>query len=287
MTEDVKNREMQFIQGLTEDLSSPVLIFPTSLKATMNIRHALMQEDLPNERLTRIISTEPVLSAHILRVGNSAAYNPEGKITTQLSKATVRLGYAKVRNLTIYVGLKQLTDHRKASTEISKYMDGIWKRSLRVSAWATVIAKQCTKVDPENAMLAALLHDVGKFYILNRAMHYQSLLMSQQELWEMVDAWRLNIGATILENWEISAEIRQAIQNMDNSSYENRFAPNLSDVLLAADLLDRHFDEKSPRKLNWDELPAVLKNLELNAEKSQELFEASKVELDLLLSSTD
>ncbi len=36
-----KSREFEFIEGLTAELSSNELIFPTSLNATMKIRHAL------------------------------------------------------------------------------------------------------------------------------------------------------------------------------------------------------------------------------------------------------
>lgn len=285
MTTNVKENEMQFIQGLTEDLSAPELIFPTSLKTTMSIRHALLQENLSNDNLAKIVGTEPVLSALILKLCNSAEYNQTGKLVTQLSAATMRLGFAKVRNLTIYVGLKQLTDNRKADSDISKYMEGLWKRSLRVSAWSFVIAKSTTKVNPDSAALTGLLHDVGKFYILNRAMHYQSLFTSRQELWDMVDAWRSNIGAAILENWEIPNEIRTAVQNIDNPSYENLGTANLSDVMVAADVLDAHFDETSTRKINWEAVHPILFHLGINAEIANEIAKASQVELEILLNS--
>ncbi|MET3109354.1 HD-like signal output (HDOD) protein [Oxalobacteraceae bacterium GrIS 1.18] len=66
--------EFEFIQGLTADLSAPVLIFPTSLSATMNIRRAIIQDNISNDTLARIIGAEPVLSAQILKLSNSAAF---------------------------------------------------------------------------------------------------------------------------------------------------------------------------------------------------------------------
>ncbi|PRC95039.1 HDOD domain-containing protein [Solimicrobium silvestre] len=285
MTTTVNNSEFEFIQGLTADLSAPVLIFPTSLKTTMNIRHAIIQDNISNDNLARIISTEPVLSAQVLKLSNSAAFNSTGKVTTELRKATMRLGFAKVRNLTIAVGMKQLAAHQDVNGEISVLMEGLWSRSLRVAALSHVIAQNLTKVNPDDAMLAGLLHDVGKFYILNRAKHYQSLFTSHQALWNVVDDWHSNIGAAILENWEVSDDIRNAVQNFGNPKYEHLGALDLTDVIVAADILDAHFDDRSKRKLNWDELPTVLLHLELDAEKSEQLRESTKIELDQLLGS--
>lgn len=279
------NNEFEFIQGLTADLSAPVLIFPTSLNATMNIRRAIVQDNMSNDTLARIIGAEPVLSAQILKLGNSAAFNPSGKINTELRTATMRLGYTKVKNLTIAVGMKQLTEHKDLNKEIAQLMEGLWNRSVRVAAFSYVLAKNYTKVNAENAMLTGLLHDVGKFYILNRANHYQSLFTSQRTLWNLVDAWHSNIGAAILENWEISDDIRNAVQNFGNIGYVHRGSFDLTDVLFAADFLDAHFDERSHRKLNWDALPAVIAKLELDEEKSEQLRELMKIELEAFLSA--
>lgn len=283
MVTKASNNEFEFIQGLTADLSAPVLIFPTSLKTTMNIRHAITQDNVSNDNLARIISTEPVLSAQILKMSNSAAFNQTRKINTELKVATMRLGFVKVRNLTIAVGMKQLTEHKEVNGEISQLMEGLWSRSLRVAALSLVIAKNATNVSPDNAMLAGLLHDVGKFYILNRAKHYQSLFTSHQALWNVVDAWHSNIGAAILENWEVSEEIRNAVQNFGNPEYVHNGTSDLTDVIVSADLLDAHFDERSHRRLNWEELPVVLKHLKVDVETSEQWHESAQIELDQLL----
>jgi len=279
------NKEFEFIQGLTEDLSSPTLIFPTSLSTTMNIRRAILHDDIANDTLARIIGTEPVLSAQILKLSNSAAFNPTGKINTELKTATMRLGYVKVRNLTIAVGMKQLTEHKDLNKEISGLMEGLWNRSIRVASFAYVLAKELTKVNADDAMLAGLLHDVGKFYILNRANHYQLLFTSQRTLWNLVDAWHSNIGAAILDNWEISDAIRNAVQNFGNAQYVHRGPLDLTEVLFAADLLDAHFDIHSSQEINWDELSPVLSRLNLTREIGEQLHEMMKAELENFLGS--
>ena len=278
------NKEFEFIQGLTEDLSGASLIFPTSLSATMNIRRAILQDNISNDALARIVGTEPVLSAQVLKLSNSAAFNPTGKVNTELRTATMRLGYQNVRNLTITVGMKQLTEHKELNKAFTEQMEGLWSRSIRVASFSSVLAKKLTRINADNAMLAGLLHDVGKFYILNRASQYQQLFTSQQALWNLVDAWHSNIGAAILENWEISDDVRNAVQNFGNPGHSHQGAFNLTDAIFAADILDAHFDERSNRKIDWKQLPEVLSKLELTEEKCEQLYELMKLELTTYLS---
>ena len=132
-------------------------------------------------------------------------------------------------------------------------------------------------------MLAGLLHDVGKFYILNRASYYQSLFTSQKALWNVVDAWHSSIGAAILENWDIPEDIRSAVQNFGNPDYNHTGVADLTDLIVAADLLDAHFDERSKQTINWEELPSSLARLSLNLEKSEQLIAYTKEELNMIL----
>jgi putative nucleotidyltransferase with HDIG domain len=285
MTTNVRESEFEFIQGLTADLSEAELIFPTSLKATMNIKYVISQGNMPEDRLARVISTEPVLFAQVLKLSNSAELNPSGKITTEAATALKRLGVLQVKNLALAVGTKQFNEHKELASDVSQLMDGLWIRSLRVATLSLVIARKMARLNADNALLAGLLHDVGKFYILNRAKHYEALFTSLQALWDMVDAWHSNIGAAILENWTVPDEIRHAVQNFNNPDYVHRGAIDLTEVLIAANLLDAHFENIPNRKINWDSPPPVLQHLALDAAKSEELRQASKVELDLLLSS--
>ena len=118
-----------------------------------------------------------------------------------------------------------------------------------------------------------------------RANHYQSLFISQRALWNVVDAWHSNIGAAILDNWAIAEDIRDAVQNFGNLEYVHRGSFDLTDVIFAADLLDAHFDERSHRKLDWENPPGVIAKLNLNEEKCAEMNELMKIELDAFMSA--
>jgi putative nucleotidyltransferase with HDIG domain len=276
------SREFEFIQGLTAELSSKELIFPTSLNATMKIRHALNDSNISNETVARIVSAEPVLSAQILRLSNSAAKNPTGKRISDLKNATLLLGFAAVRGAAITVGMKQLMEH-KSSGKSSQLIEGLWNRSLRVAVLSQVTAKNLTKLSPDKAMVAGLLHDIGKFYILNRAHHYQDLFVSEKAIWELVDQWHASIGAAILENWDIDDDIRVAVMDHLSSEIIPSNRPTLTDVVATANFLDAHFVENSLFNFNWETVPVALKNLQLDLEQCGKLLIDTKTELDSII----
>jgi HD-like signal output (HDOD) protein len=275
------SKEFEFIQALTAELSSNELIFPTSLNATMKIRHALNVPDISIDNIARAVGAEPVLSAHILRLCNSAAFNQTGSAISDLRKATLRLGLSMVRNVAISVGMKQLVQSR-SSSEVPRLIDGLWKRCIRISALSYVIAKKLTRVNPDAAMMAGLLLNIGKFYILNRAHAYTELFSDETALWELVDRWHANIGTAILESWEVPEEISNAVLNGADFNYTHRGPPNLSDVVAAADFLDGKFYSGSEAAMDWHSVPQTLIALNLDEEKSAALIAETKDELTLI-----
>jgi HD-like signal output (HDOD) protein len=278
---NTRSKEFEFIEALTAELSSNELVFPTSLNATMKIRHALNTPDISTDQVARAVGAEPVLSAYILRIANSAAFNQSGTPVTDLRKATTRLGMSMVRNVAISVGMKQLIQS-KSNTETPKLIDGLWKRCIRISALAFVIAKKLTKVNPETAMMTGLLLNIGKFYILNRAHSYHELFTDETALWELVDQWHINIGTAILESWDVPEEIVNAVLHGADLTYTHRGAANLTDIVVSADFLDGKFYSSDTTDVDWDTIPPFMIALDLDKPKAIALMDDTKEELALI-----
>ncbi|CAN5461097.1 hypothetical protein BH11PSE11_BH11PSE11_03670 [soil metagenome] len=277
-----QSNESEFITALKAELSSEELVFPTSLNATMKIRQALGQEDISNDQVARIIGTEPVLSAQVLRVCNSVMFSGGTGRISELRAATLRLGFAVVRNVAISVGMKQLADHQSPG-KISQRTEGLWTRSVRIAALSYVLARNLTKLSPDSAMIAGLLHDVGRFYLLSRARNFEDKFASEQEMWETVEHWHARFGMAILKKWHIARDIRDAVESFGNSALPDSGSPTLGDVINAADFLDAHFIAKSINAVNWESMPNSLQHLQLDLQKSEVLMSETKDELNLIL----
>ena len=279
---DQRESEFEFIKGLTEELSSRNLVFPTSLKATMKIRHALDDPNMSSENIVRIISVEPVLSAQVLMLANTPMFNRSSKKIDELKIATVLMGYGVIRNVAISVGMKQLKDQQESISH-STLMEGLWTRSMRIAALSSVLAKHLTKLSPDKAMVAGLLHDIGKFYILSRAHQYQGLFSSQQVLWDLIDQWHVDIGAAILDSWEVSEDIRDAVMNQKRRNLPVKGTAGLTDIVAAANFLDASFVSESLNEIDWDDIPFFMQNLKLDKETSENLMSKTRLEIAQIL----
>lgn len=247
----------------------------------MRIRSALRDPDASTTDIARIVGSEPVLSAQVLRVCNCAAFTNQGKPVSDLRSAITRLGFSTVRNIAISVGMQQLKSN--APGKVPAVIEGLWKRSIRMAALSYVLAKRLTHLNQDTAMLAGLLHDIGKFYILNRARSFETLFADEKALWEIVDHWQMDIGEAILVTWEIPDEICLAVRDQRNPNRAHAGPPDLTDVIVAADFLDGHASSaKNEASETWTP-PASLVRLKLDSNKIKSLMEETKEELALIL----
>ncbi|MBI5752481.1 MAG: HDOD domain-containing protein [Hydrogenophilales bacterium] len=276
----------EFIEGLATELSSKKLIFPTSINITMKIRHALHDPNASTGKIVHIVGAEPVLSAQLLRLCNAAAFSMGGKPVSDLHIAVVRLGYTMVQNVAISVGMRQLMEG-KAHGVTPPVIEGLWKRSIRVAALCFVSAKRLTRINADTAMLAGLLHDIGKFYILNRARDYPDLFNNDAALWEVVDQWHADVGEAILESWEIPEEIDLAVRDHRDTQRTHRGPADLTDIVTAADFLDGAFHAGNIQELNWDTAPMAFTRLDLNIENCKTLMQETKEELGQIIHAFD
>lgn len=273
--------EFEFIEGLAKELSAKDLVFPTSLNVTMSIRSALNDPNSSAEKVAHIVGAEPVLSAQLLRLANSAAFNMSGKKITDLHTAITRLGYSLVRNVAISVGMRQLTEadpHYAAHPRIN----GLWKHSILVAALAFVLAKKKTRLNPDEAMLAGMLHDIGKFYILYRAKKYPRLFADESALDEIIWQWHAEISQVILESWEIPEEIAIAAGDHELLDHEHDNPADLTDVVMVANILGCQDKPGIPDGFNWETAPSAFERLQLNAETCLEVVKESEEEIRLL-----
>jgi putative nucleotidyltransferase with HDIG domain len=108
------------------------------------------------EDIARIISSDQVLSAKILRVVNSVFYGFPGRISS-LTHALIILGFDVVKGLMLSTTVFDMM--------LAKGLRGLWEHSLGCAVTAGIIARKTDYPNPEEISIAALLHDIGKLVI--------------------------------------------------------------------------------------------------------------------------
>lgn len=112
--------------------------------------------------ISKIIETDPGLSAQVLKMVNSAMYGLGRDITT-LSDAVVLLGLDEIKKQAIGLTLFKEMIHTGEDTHIDRLL--FWRHSLAVAVLGREIARKTGYVNPEEAYIAGLLHDLGKIFL--------------------------------------------------------------------------------------------------------------------------
>lgn len=275
------NSGFEFVTNLGEELNSGNLEIPAFPEAAMRIKNALADPDVTAEHVARVVGSDPIFSARILKVANSAMVNGAGVRITDIRMAITRMGFRMAYNTAVAIAVDQLL-HSSTAEELRPYLETLWRHSMNVSALSYVIAKKLTKINPDAAMLAGLLHDIGKYYILTRSEQYPVLFSEPGVLNDIMKKWHTSVGCRILETWDFSEEISKAA-NEHETLERMHFGPaDLTDVVFVANLFSQTDDPHQIPDLDWENIP-TLKRLELTSDIAHEIVEESRDEIQSII----
>ena len=85
-------------------------------------------------------------------------------------------------------------------------MRNLWEHSTRVAAGASVLARHAGTIDPEQALLAGLVHDIGELAIIQCANQSNLSSISDADLDAAVKHLKGPLGAMLLRHWGLDEE---------------------------------------------------------------------------------
>lgn len=224
------------------------LNFPTSLEASRRVLKAVENPDIGLATLAKIVVSEPLLSAKVIRLANSVALNPSNQIIRDVRLAVVRVGMDPIKALAMVLIMNQLRQSQRHSGT-RNLSSRLWERSVNVAALAYVIAKKMTSLNPDEAMFAGIVHDLGRFYLLSQAVDYPELLENQSALAETVNDLAERATRLVLGELNLPTSVVEAV--LASRQYGKTMPPStLSDVLFIARALSPRqdpFSELDPR----------------------------------------
>jgi HD-like signal output (HDOD) protein len=225
------------LRAIAAEASRGELVFPTFMEVGSRIQQALDDPDTPLDVAARLIQAEPLLSARIVAVANSAAFNSSGRAITDVRLAVSRLGARTVRALSTAVIARQLAG-KPSQPALRDLAARLWEHTANVGALANVIARRVTRQDPETAMFAGMVHEVGGFYLLSRIQQFPALKDQEVTDW-MVEGQgegEVEIGRAVLKALAVPEAAIAAVEAMWEGYLS--FPPaTLGDTLLLAEHL--------------------------------------------------
>jgi HD-like signal output (HDOD) protein len=270
-----------FVQALATELSSGKVDLPSFPDVAMRVRKVLADDNVTPDKVVRVIGSEPALAARVLQISNSAAINFSGKPITELRSAVARMGFNMVRSAAIAFAMAQLKKV-DALKGLEKPLDALWKRSSLVATMSYVVARRLsTKVNPDTAMLAGLLHGVGHLYILTRAAKHPKLFANEASFHAIVRDWHVSIAKALLENWEMTEEVVQAVSEFEDLQRTHSGPTDLTDVLTVGHLLATYCDYPDTIELNMQGVAACAR-MQLDRTAYDRLLSESAAEISAI-----
>jgi putative nucleotidyltransferase with HDIG domain len=236
-----------FVSELAQEVSQGKVELPSFPDVAVRVRKVLADEHVSNEQIARVVGSEAGLAARVFTLANSAALNRAGRNVSDLKTAVNRIGHNNVRTAAVSFAIAQL---RRANElkHISKELEQLWQEATNVAALAYAVASR-TGVNADESMLAGLLHNVGKIYILARAHRHDSLFKDPAAIAQVLRDWHANVGKAIVENWGFPEHIATAIgehENIDRLNDER----DVTDVLTVAVMMSGFFGHEADLELN-------------------------------------
>jgi len=269
-----------FVRSLAGELSSGRVDLPSFPEIAVRVRRVLSDPDSSVDQVVRVVGSEPALGARLLKMSNSASLNRSGKTVTDLRTAINRMGYNMVRSAAMAFAMAQIRASNKL-VGLAHYLTDLWQSSTRVAAFAFVLARSCTKINPDEAMLTGMMHGIGKLYVLTRAIDHPELFADVATLNEIIDDWHASIGKSILENWEFADFMSQAVGDLNDLERDEDGPADLRDVIAIAVIMASFTEDLSALEVALNGLPAVLR-LGLDATKSLAIARDSAAEIKAL-----
>jgi HD-like signal output (HDOD) protein len=269
-----------FVRTLAAELSAGNVDLPSFPEIAVRVRRVLSDPKSSVDQVVRVVGSEPALAARLLRISNSASLNRTGRAVTDLRTAINRIGYNMVRSASISFAMAQIRKSNKL-VGLEHHLNDLWQRSSLVAAVAFVLARNCTKVNADEAMLTGMMHGIGKLYVLTRAIDHPELFASETTLTEIIGEWHASIGKAILENWNFSESMAQAVGDQSDFSRTEDGPPDLSDVIAVSILMASHIADVPGLEVALHGLAAA-KRLGLNEEKTAAVMRESAAEVAAL-----
>lgn len=218
------------LKSIAAQASRGELSFPTNVDATLKLQRALSEPDCHTDMAARLVQAEPLLAARTVAIANSVAYNRTGQDVTNVRAAVQRVGFRTLGALAAAVIVRQLAGEI-TDPDLRAKADQLWIHSAHVAALAQVIARRVSFVDPETAMFAGIVHEVGGFYLLSRAAEFPGLIDGITDEW--IEHGEVAIGRGVLLKLGVPVPVMGAIEALWNGM---RALPpeTLGDTLLLA-----------------------------------------------------
>lgn len=248
MSEQIEQVRTELLRAIDSDQ----LVLPTLPEVALRIREKAADPDVDVSTLSRVIQDDTAMSARIVKVANSPLLRASRPIE-DLKGAVTRLGITYTSNVATSMAMQQM--FQATSDAIDQRMREAWSRSSEVAGIAYALARHYTRLKPDQATLAGIVHRIGALPILTYAEENRRLLKDLGMLDTLIEELHPAIGRRILERWGFPQEL---VMVPEGHLDFWRQVPKVdyADVILVANLQSLIGTDSQLVHMDWSEISA-------------------------------
>lgn len=268
---------------------------PASPYVCQRIVEITAEKDFDIEELANVIRTDPVLTAKIIGLSNSAIYGCIAKVSN-LQQAIAKLGVEQLKNIAMGILANEAAGgEEQLPIDMTKY----WISALTTAYWARELGALCAdlKQDRETLFLTGLLHNIG--FVLLARLHTNEMvklipklenlpsLTGKAELeQQQFGVSRYSASAILLAHWGLPVDLITIIHGI-MQVIEGQQTPHVASHLVYQIVqfqVSNHTHDSESEELNTfiGQLALVLKVSEIQVRESVTRLQKNKLSLEEL-----
>lgn len=270
-----------FVDVVRGDLRTNNIHLPTL--PTLALEALLVINDAGSSAadLEKIISKDAALTARLIRYANSPLYRGASTVTA-IKLAITRIGFQRVKNAVYAVTMKEV--FRTPIKEIEQRMEKLWAHSVKVGAQAAILAKDHPRLDPDIALVAGLVHDIGQIPLLIKACEYDELIRHPDYLDRLLMKLHPQLGSSIIKLWNFDPKVVAVAAEHEDLARNPGDAPvDYVDLVQVANILAYEGTDHPLAGVDRSSVKAFSRiNVKIGDGENQKLEEDSKVVAELV-----
>lgn len=268
----------RLLRHCMDELRSENMVLPTLPDISLKIRKAINDEKANNAKIARVVQIDPAITGRLIHIVNSPLYRGRKKIES-CPEALTRLGLKAAQHFITSFALKGVFVAK--SHQILKRMQELWTHSSYVAAISAVLAHKTRGFDPDRAMLAGLIHDIGVVPILTYADRHPDLIDRPEQIDETIRALRGEIGLTVIRKWSFPDDFESVVVDAENWWRNHPGEADYTDLVILSQLHSFVGTLQVHRNPRMDEIPAYRKLIpqEANADVSRDVLGLAKEDI--------
>lgn len=204
---------------------------PTMPDVAVRLRAAMQQANHNVRTVARVVQADTSTTAYLIRIANSPIYRGISPVK-DVESGIARLGMKTTRNLVTAHALRAMFQTR--SVVLGKLLRSTWRGSARTAAFASILARQLKGFEPDRAMLAGLLQDIGVLPLLGVLERSKRTVTNGDRIEHSLDEFAAKVGVVLLRHWEFDDEMIEVAQTRKDWRRDTQRGIDLADLVMVA-----------------------------------------------------